>query len=172
MIFSFSLCALLTLPAFREKISASLFANITSSIEGKSRFYISNPYIAQPTNENVSNLVALIDKYAGDQQEVVVFSSSEDETEVLLLTHKTHLLDITDPFMTAISPSYSEFVLNKAREVAGQPGFIFYDDQANALTDLQIKSFQILTLHTEYKVVERMANEVVLQRIGMGSGIP
>ena len=172
MIFSFSLCALLTMPAFREKISASLFANITSSIEGKSRFYVSNPYIAQPTNENVSNLVALIHKYAGDEQQIVVFSSSEDETEVLLLTHKTHLLDITDPFMTAISPSYSEFVLNKARQVAGQPGFIFYDDQVNALTDLQKKSFQILTLHTEYKVVERSANEVVFQRIGMVSAVP
>ena len=172
MIFSFSLCALLTMPAFREKISASLFATVTSSVEGKSRFYISNPYIAQPTNENVSNLVTLIHKYAGDEQQIAVFADSEDETEALLLTHKTHLLDITDPFMTAISPSYSEFVLSKARDVAGQPGFIFYDDQANILTDLQIKSFQILTLHTEYRVVERLANEVVLQRMGMVSGIP
>ncbi|MBN1438636.1 MAG: hypothetical protein JW929_04425 [Anaerolineales bacterium] len=83
---------------------------------------------------------------------------------MLLLTRKTHLLDLSDPLTAQISPSFTAHVLEKAGEYAGIPEYIFYDSSEGALQDAQKKTFQLLTDGASYAVIDRKGKVLVYRR--------
>ncbi len=123
-----------------------------------------DPYAVDTPRKTVGTLVSLIQKYAPLDPQIAIFAEGEDESEALFLTGKTHLLDISDPGMSAISSTYSDFVLQQAKIKAGQPEFIFYDRRDGILLPLQQDAFQILTGAGSYIMVDRVDTILVLKR--------
>ncbi len=125
---------------------------------------ITDPYRMEPSNHAVSALMDLTERYASDDRAIAVFAHPDDQTELLLLTGKTHLLDMTDPVMCTVSLSFSAHVRDLAERFAGVPDYIFYDSSEGVLLDLQKEAFRILTSGASYSVVDRIGNILVYRR--------
>ncbi len=163
---SFWICFLYSRSNFNSRIRSSLVFQLADAALNGEKIVFADPYRAQPSNETVGALVALIERYAPDDQQIAVFARNEDQVESLLLTGKTSLLDCADPYMCAGSYSYSEFVLRTARETAGGPEYIFYDAGKEALIPLQLEAFRLLTAGSAYQVIDRIGDVVVYRKAG------
>jgi len=158
------ICAVQVSPNFRQRIRSSVLFQLTDAIVSGERIAFADPYRAQPSNESVAALVALIEKYAPTEPRIAIFARNDDEVESLLLTGKTHLLDITSPLMCSASSSYSNHIFNLARENAGEPEYIFYDSSEGALINLQQEAFKNLIAGEIYEVADRIGDIIVLQK--------
>src|SRR4030042_3918751 len=126
--------------------------NVTSTLLSGEGLAFTNPYRFSPSNDTVSAFVAMTEKYAAGEQSIAIFAQPDDQVEVLLLTHKTHLLDITDPVMCTLSLSFASHVLAQAEKLSGVPEYIFYDSTKGALLEIQNKAFQLLTAGASHSI--------------------
>jgi hypothetical protein len=158
------LCMAQTSPWFFSGIRNSLLYKIVAEVPSGEVLTFRDPYRVPPTNETVSVLAALTDKYAAEERSIAIFARPDDQTEVLLLTGKTHLLEMTDPVMCSISRSFSAHILELAAEYAGAPEYIFYDSTEGALLDLQKEAFRLLTSAGRYSAIERIGEIIVFRK--------
>jgi hypothetical protein len=165
LIVSLSICMINFNTRFYSIIKKSLIYEITSNLGSGEGINFANPYLVEPSDESVAALVMMIRKYAPGENQIAIFAQPDDEVETLLIVDKTHILDISDPDMSSISPAYSAFILNQAKNVAGQTDFIFYDSQGGALVDLQQEAFQVLITANPYDVIDQSGSIVVLRKI-------
>ncbi len=157
-------CTFQTSTWFSTGIKNSYLYKILTDPPSGENITFRDPYRFPASNDTVSALVALTWKYAADERSIVVFALPDDQVEALLLTGKTHLLDMTDPAMCSFSRSFSAHMLELARMYAGIPEYIFYDSSYGALLDIQRDAFRILTSAGRYSVVEMMGPILVYHR--------
>jgi hypothetical protein len=157
-------CMIQISPYFFSGIRNSLLYEMTIGQSAGEALVFKNPYRLPPSNDTVSTLVAFVEKYAAGERSIAIFARDDDQVEVLLLTHKTHLLDLTDPLTCRTSRSFTAHVLTLAEEYAGVPDYIFYDSTEGVLQDTQIKSFRFLTAGASYSVVDRKGNILVYRK--------
>jgi hypothetical protein len=154
-------CMVQISPYFFSGIRNSLLSRVTIGQAAGEATVFADPYKLPPANDTVRTFVDFVEKYAPDDRAIAIFARDEDQVEVLLLTQKTHLLDLGDPLTVRTSRSFTAHVLALAGEYAGVPEYIFYDSAEGVLQDTQIKAFKILTAGASYSVVDRKGNILV-----------
>ncbi|MBN2084342.1 MAG: hypothetical protein JW748_03895 [Anaerolineales bacterium] len=164
VIISVWFCMVLTSGFFNIGIKNSLIYKINRDWFLEESLVFTNPYRLQPSNDTVVTLAAFVQKYAAGDPSIAIFAKPEDQTEVLLLTHKTHLLDLTDPLISTSSRSFTSHILSLAGRYAGVPEYIFYDSSENALIETQWKAFQLLAAGASYSVVDRKGSILVYRK--------
>jgi hypothetical protein len=158
------ICAVYSSPNFIVKFRQSFLFVLADAATTGERIRAVNPYQIQPSNDSVEALMTLIGRYAPEDEKLAVFARNDDEIESLLLTGKTHLLDIANPLMCSNSPSYSAYILDRAAEYSGSPEYIFYDSGEDALIDLQREALRILLTGATYQVIDQIGDIVVLKK--------
>lgn len=159
------ICAFQASPNLYYRFRSSILFVLFDAITTGERIQITNPYLVQPSNDSVNALVTLIEKYAPTETRIAIFARNEDEVESLLITGKTQLVDITNPLMCSASASYITHIENMAREVSGEPEYIFYDSGEGALITLQQDAFQQLMAGATYQIIDRMGDIVVYKKV-------
>jgi hypothetical protein len=158
------LCAVQIRPWFSAGLRNSLFYQLVTNPAPEISPAFRNPYSFAPSDNSVSALVALLEKYAGDERDVAVFVHHDDQTEALLLTGKTHVLGLSDPAMRPLSRSFSAHVLDLAARKAGTPGYIFFDSTYGAQLDVQRNAFEIPASAGRYSVMDMKGGILVYRR--------
>ncbi|MGB7537440.1 MAG: hypothetical protein WBM17_02765, partial [Anaerolineales bacterium] len=164
IIVSLWFCMVQTGWLFNSGIKNSLIYKITRSWSSEGALVFANPYRIPPSNDTVMTLVTFIQQYAAGDPSIAIFAKPEDQTEALLITRKTHLLDLTDPPISTTSRSFTSHILMLAERYAGVPEYIFYDSSENALIETQWKAFLLLTARGSYAVVDREGSILVYRK--------
>jgi len=103
----------------------------------------------KPTNNKVAEAVDLVEKFAGDKSRVAVFLSSDDTTEVLMLTKKTHVFPFNYALQANLLKSEQQRILNFAHALKeGDIIFVSKD-----YSDLQARV--VFRLQREFRFVPR-----------------
>jgi hypothetical protein len=158
------LCMVRITPYFFSGIRNSLLYQVTFGQAAGEAPVFADPYKLPPANETVRTFVGFVEKYAAGERAIAIFARDEEQVEVLLLVHKTHLLDLSDPLTIRTSKSFTAHVLALAEEYAGVPDYIFYDSGERVLQDTQIKAFQLLTAGAAYAVIDRKGDILVYRK--------
>ena len=122
----FSYCAIALsfisfLPSARTKLPHTLFPFVRSGIFNsreeqnmKGYFYSTYSYLTTTTasSQKIADAVTMIGKYSPDGNQVVVFLQSNELTEVMWLSEKSHVFPISHPVEDAISPPVSSLIIN------------------------------------------------------------
>ncbi len=164
VIASMWVCMVQTSPWFGYGIGNSLLKKSILNFSSGEALTFTDPYRFLPSNDKVSIFVAFTEKYAAGERSIAIFAQPDDQVEVLFLTHKTHILDFTDPVMCTLSRSFGSHILKMAESLAGVPEYIFYDSSKGVLMEIQIKAFQLLTAGASYSVVDREGAILVYRR--------
>ncbi|MBN1438985.1 MAG: hypothetical protein JW929_06195 [Anaerolineales bacterium] len=158
------ICLIQINPWFFSGVQNTLMHKILRELPAGKSITFRNPYQTPPANETVAAFADLVGKYAAEDRSIALFAHYDDQVEILLLTEKTHLLEITDPIMCSLSPGFSAHILDLARKHAGEPEYLFYDSAEGALLTLQRQAFEILLSGAEYAVVDRRSTIMVYRK--------
>lgn len=164
LVISVWLCMAQVGPRFLDGVKKSFLYQMAMEMSAGDVVTFADPYRLGPTNDTVAALLELTEKYTADEWSIAVFAFPDDQTELLLLTGKSHLLEMTDPVMCSISHSFASRILDLADQYSGVPQFIFYDSSDGVLLDLQQDAFRRLVSAGSYTVVDRIGNVLVYRK--------
>jgi hypothetical protein len=164
LVISVWLCMAQVGPWFLNGVRKSFLYQMMWDMPAGDVVTFADPYRFGPTNDTVAALLELTERYTADERSIAVFAFPDDQTELLLLTGKTHLLEMTDPVMCSISRSFASRILDLAERNSGVPKYIFYDSSDGVLLDFQQDAFRRLVSAGSYTVIDRIGNVLVYRR--------